>query len=63
MPHGAQPGRSIHAASCLSGGWYRRAVVIYCKVENLDEFYRILPHDAPAPDGYRPCYRVESVSE
>lgn len=52
---------AFHQASCLSGGWYHRAVVIWCAVVGREEKYWILPEDASRPSDadYHRAYRVE----
>ena len=55
---------AFHHASSLTGGWYHRAVVIYYRPNDANESgeeYHILPHDAPAPEGFDRLYRIERV--
>lgn len=53
--------KAIHKATCLAGGWYHRAVVVWCAVVGQDEQYWILPEDAPQPTDadYHRTYRIE----
>jgi len=53
---------AYHAASCLAGGWYRRAVTIDWQVtEDNNERYMVRPAEVPALDGWAPCYTVSSA--
>lgn len=55
---------AFHAASCLAGGWYRRAVTIdYQVTDTNDERYMIRPSDVAALNGWTPCYTVASAQE
>lgn len=55
---------AFHAASCLAGGWYRRAVAIDVQVtEGLDERYMLRPVEVPVLDGWHACYEVKRVGE
>lgn len=48
-------------ATCLAGGWYRRAVTIdYQVTESNDERYMIRPADIAPQEGWRPCYTVSA---
>lgn len=50
---------AFHAASCLAGGWYRRAVTIdYRVTETNDETYMIRPSEIAPLEGWEPCYTV-----
>ncbi len=53
---------AFHHASCLAGGWYRRAVTIDFQVtENNDEMYMLRPSDVPPLAGWHPTYEVKAV--
>lgn len=54
---------AFQAASCLAGGWYRRAVTIDWQVtEDNNERYMIRPSEVAPLDGWTPCYKVEAVN-
>jgi hypothetical protein len=54
---------AFHKASCLAGGWYRRAVTIdYQITPDNDETYMIRPADVPVLDGWEPCYTVSRTT-
>ena len=56
--------KAFYNASALSGGWYRRPVTIYIQVtKDLNEVYDVRPSDAPAPEGFRPVYKVERLGD
>ena len=53
---------AFHQASCLAGGWYRRAVAIdYRITANNDEEYQLRPADSPTPEGWTAIYEVKAV--
>lgn len=52
---------AFRAASCLAGGWYRRAVTIDWQVtESNDETYMLRPSEVAPLDGWTPCYTVSA---
>lgn len=53
---------AFKAASCLSGGWYHRAVTIdYQVTATDDERYMIRPSEVPVAEGWEPAYTVARV--
>jgi hypothetical protein len=55
---------AFNHASCLAGGWYRRAVAIDYRVnsDNTEE-YMLRPSEVPVADGWTPCYEVKRLGE
>lgn len=50
---------AFHHASCLAGGWYRRAITIDFRItESNDEEYMLRPSEIAPLDGWAPCYTV-----
>lgn len=53
---------AFHAASCLAGGWYRRAVSIDMQItEDNNERYMLRPSEVAVLDGWFPCYEVKRL--
>lgn len=57
---------AFHAASCLSGGWYRRAVSIDYRIVGEDmgpakEEYMLRPSEVPVLDGWTPSCEVKRL--
>lgn len=55
---------AFHAASCLAGGWYRRAVAIdmFVTPENT-EIYMLRPTEVAPLADWTPCYEVKRLGE
>lgn len=54
---------AFHAASCLAGGWYRRAVTIDWQVtEDNNDRYMIRPAEIAPVEGWVPCYTVSRAA-
>jgi len=50
-------------ASCLCGGWYRRAVTIDWQVTpDNNERYMLRPSEVTVLAGWQPCYEVKAVA-
>ena len=63
MHRAADMEQAFHHASCLAGGWYRRAVAIdYQVTDDNDERYMIRPAEVAPLDGWHPVYEVKSIA-
>ncbi len=54
---------ALHSATCLAGGWYRRAVTIDSQItDDNHERYMVRPADIAPLDGWTACYTVIAES-
>lgn len=57
-------GEAMHKASCLAGGWYRRAVTIDMAIDSSrKEHYLIRPSEVPHAANWRPVYTIAAHVE
>lgn len=55
---------ALHKATCLAGGWYKRAVTIdYQTTADNHERYMIRPSEVEPLFMWHPCYKIEAVGD